>query len=106
LKYHKVLHVLLKFSQNRLKKILFSSRLKKAKKTPNGQIIFFLEICFKKGQMATLDRMRRTGEGCEKIGKSADVVYGQPKSGDFREECILVLLRAIQIIRDTFSALF
>jgi hypothetical protein len=35
LKYHKVLYVLLKFSQNKLKKIFFSSGLKK------GQIIFF-----------------------------------------------------------------
>ncbi len=40
--------------QNRPKKILFSSRLEKAKKMPNGQIILFLENCFKKGQMATL----------------------------------------------------
>jgi hypothetical protein len=49
-----MLYVLLKFSQNRPKKILFSSRLKKR---PNGQIILLLENCFTKGQMATLPRV-------------------------------------------------
>jgi hypothetical protein len=51
LKYHKMLYVLLKFCQNRPKKILFSSRLKKAKIRPNGQILLFLENRFKKGQI-------------------------------------------------------
>jgi hypothetical protein len=45
LDFHKTLHVLLEFCQNRPKKILFSSRLKK------GQIISFLEYCFVKAKL-------------------------------------------------------
>ncbi len=37
-----------------LKRYYFLQDWKKAKKRPNGQIILFLENCFKKGQMATL----------------------------------------------------
>jgi hypothetical protein len=44
----------LKFNQNRPKKILFPSGLKKAKKRPNSQIILFLENRFKKGQIKLL----------------------------------------------------
>jgi hypothetical protein len=37
-----------------LKRYYFLQDQKKAKKRPNGQIILFLENCFKKGQKATL----------------------------------------------------
>ncbi len=53
--FSEMLFVLLKFSKYGPKKILFSSRQNKAKIRPKkGQIILFLENCFKKGQIATL----------------------------------------------------
>jgi hypothetical protein len=48
LKYHKMLYVLLKFSQNRPKKILFSSRLKKAKKKAKRPNHFICRKLFQK----------------------------------------------------------
>ena len=48
LKYHKVLYDLLKFSQNRLKKILFSSRLKKGQEKPKWPNHFISRKLFQK----------------------------------------------------------
>ncbi len=54
LKYPKVLYILLTFSQNRLKKILFSSRFKKGQEKAKWQNHFISRKLFQKGQMATL----------------------------------------------------
>jgi hypothetical protein len=51
LKYHKMLYFLSKFCQNRPKKTLFNSRLKKGQEKALGQIILSLENCFKNGQI-------------------------------------------------------
>jgi hypothetical protein len=49
-----MLNVLLKFSQNRPKKILFSSRLKKGQEKAKWPNHFISRKLFKKGQMATM----------------------------------------------------
>ncbi len=54
LKYHQMLYVLLKFSQNRPKKILFSLRLKKGQEKAKWLNHFISRKLFQKGQMATL----------------------------------------------------
>ncbi len=56
MKFHKILYVLLKFSQNRPNNILFSSRLKKCQGVTKRPDHLFLKNCFKKDQMATLYR--------------------------------------------------
>jgi hypothetical protein len=51
-----VLYDLLKFSQNRIEKILFSSRLKKGQEKAKWPNHFISRKLFQKGQMATLSR--------------------------------------------------
>ncbi len=60
-----MLHVLLKFSQNRPKKILFSSKSKKGQKKTNCKNHFISRKLFKKGQIATLlHREWKNGTKC------------------------------------------
>jgi hypothetical protein len=59
-----MLYDLLKFSQNRLKKIPFSSRLKKGQEKAKWLNHFISRKLFKKGQMATLSEGDLNGSFC------------------------------------------